>query len=396
MKKVIVILIMLIIFITTCSSENGTDENNTEVSASEIGYVEIEEGSRLNLRSGPNEDSEIIEQLVRDEKIAIIEFASETEHPGWLKVISPSGADGYVAEQYVNYDRKNDDIVGDEIESGYARYTETNGMSLIASSTWKQVGGEQEYAIALERGEESFRIVKRGRGSTGVLVASYLEDVYKPINYSVKEFDKICNLNVVENYNFQIDRQSQGEIRYFTAFGDKVPVHIMNNTIEDGANTYIETYIETDFYHNGSNYFMEYTGKLAEGKDDEIEKILATLEDEKYEEKELDEFCASLTEKKWTFIDKEKNKMAVEFVPDAEDRLCGTVYVNGECIGAYFAWCYQEDDDSIYMDFCVKGSYYGYTAPGHCYSSTSIYFNKKKCEIYAIDGEGSDNTYILK
>jgi len=285
-----------------------------------------------------------------------------------------------------------DKVIQNEVEDGYMQYVSSSGLSLVAESTWRQVGGEQELCIELERDDGALYIGKGGKSFADMLLRDYLTDIYEPINLSSGDVDEICNSSNLGDYNFRIDRSNLGAIRYVTAFGKEVPIFLVDYTANGGEDISVEANI---FYH-GSSYRVNYSGKRTDNIVNEIEKVLSTLKDEEYDQKELKKYCKSLTKKEWSFIGDNKNKIVVKFIPDEKDITFGKVYVDGEYVGMYFACFYQEEDDYINMDFFIRGSYYGYTAPGHCYSTVSVQFDGRKCEIYVINGEGDEKTYILK
>jgi len=288
-----------------------------------------------------------------------------------------------------------DEIIQNDVEEGYVQYVSSSGLSLTAESTWREVGGEQEYYIELEREDEYFRLGKRTGGYVSSSIDSCVKNIQEPIDFSTKEVDKIYNSNMLKHYNDQVGYQdnSKREIYYFTIFENEIPA-LISNYIGNGDENYIpESYsVEADFLYRGSNYFIEYKGKYEDGIIDEIEKILVSLKDEESTSKEATKFRKYLTEKEWkTNGEKELN---IEFIPDAEDITCGNVYINGEYLGGYFTYLLHDyigsGDDSFWIDFYIL-TYSGYSC-----SYTTAEVDKKKCKINVVIGANEGDEYILK
>lgn len=60
------------------------------------GKVVVKKNQSLNLREGMDTDAPVIKTLSNDEKVII-----DTIYPDWYRVVTESGAEGYVMAQYI-------------------------------------------------------------------------------------------------------------------------------------------------------------------------------------------------------------------------------------------------------------------------------------------------------
>lgn len=61
-----------------------------------LGYVAIKENQTLNLRADKSSDAPVVKTLSKGEQIVI-----DTIYEDWYRVVTESGAEGYVMSQYI-------------------------------------------------------------------------------------------------------------------------------------------------------------------------------------------------------------------------------------------------------------------------------------------------------
>lgn len=189
------VLVLLLGLLTT--SVYAEDEKNCTVGA-----------AKLNLRSGPGVDNDVIVTLDKGYKLAILE-ASE----GWYKVLTPAGTKGWVHSDYVN------------LEGNIAsRGSESRTQSKAAPELSSQI-------ISYARELLGVRYVYGGNTPKGFDCSGFVKYVYNHFDLNI---ERTASSQARQGAAVKKENLAKGDLVFFDTNGGHNKVNHVGIYIGDG------------------------------------------------------------------------------------------------------------------------------------------------------------------